>query len=140
VIQADKEIEDAWLYKEPHKLDILANDPICALLYACHCELKGDVQSAVWAATTDYELVTSIALHLDQRARRRFYRAHGEYDVIDQLDYVQQELHHQVLDLEELTNFQAGDGYVQLIRSLRSRAQRQGRTLQGVVRRLTIEA
>lgn len=139
VIQADKEIEEACLYKEPHELDILADDPVCALLYACHCELKGDVQSAVWAATRDYELVTSIALHLDQRAKRKFYRAHEDYDVIDQLDYVQKELQQQVLDLEELTRFQAGDAYVQLIGSLRSRAQRQGRTLQGIVRSLTIE-
>ena len=139
VIQADKEIEEACLYKEPHELDILADDPVCALLYACRCELRGDVQSAVWAATRDYELVTSIALHLDQRAKRKFYRAHSDYDVIDQLDYVQNELQQQVRDLEDLTQCQAGNGYVQLIRSLRSRAQRQGRTLQGIVMSLTNE-
>lgn len=138
-IQADEEVEEACLYKKRHKLDLIAEAAVCALLYACRCELKGDAQSAVWAATRDYELVTSIALHLDQRAKRKFYRAHGEYDVIDQLDYVQKELQQQVLDLEELTRFQAGNGYVQLIRSLRSRAQRQGRTLHGILRTLTIE-
>lgn len=139
VMQADREIEEACLYKEPHELDILADDPVCALLYACHCELHGDVQSAVWAATRDYELVTTIALQLDQRAKRKFYRAHGDYDVIDQLDYVQKELQEQRLDLEELAQSQAGNEYVQVIRSLRSRAQRRGRALQGILRSLTIE-
>ena len=59
--------------------------------------------------------------------------------MIDPLDDVEKELQVQRLDLEELAQSQAGKEYVQIIKSLGSRAQRRGRVLEGIMRGLTIE-
>ncbi len=143
VMQADEETEEAALYKEPHKLDFIADDGVCALLYACRCELRGDIESALWAAQRDYELVCSIAINLDKHAKRKINRILAkrpdlsESDLLVQVDYVQEELQQQMADLQDLTRLQGGENYPQLVKRLRVRAQRRARALQSLLRTLT---
>jgi len=146
-MQADPEVEEACLYKEAHDLDIVADEAVYTLLAACQCELDGDVQSSVVAAQHDYDLVTSSILYFDTRAKRRIYRACArrrgraprEIDLVNQIDYVQEELQQQMLDLQELTEWEGAGKYAELVSGLRRRAQRRARALQVILRSLTSE-
>jgi hypothetical protein len=141
-MQADEEIEQRALYKEPHDLDCIADDAVCTLLYACDCELKGDIQSAIGAAKTDYDLVSASILDLDKRASRRIYRIRArrpkisELDLVDQIDYVQEELQEQISDLEELSSSKECGTFTEVVQHVRHRAQRRAEVLRQIVKRI----
>lgn len=142
VIQSDEEIEARTVYQKPHKLDCIADDAICSLLYACHCELQGDVQSAYAAADRDLELVCKFAMDFDKRTKRRIDRILARRrdislsDSLAQVSYVQEELQQHIVDLQDLIQVQGSEAYPHIVKRLRGRARRRARALQNVLRSL----
>jgi predicted CopG family antitoxin len=127
------------LYKKPHDLDCIADDAVCALLYACDCELKGDIESAIGAAKRDYDLVSESIVDLDKRARRRIYRICArrlDISVADLIDYVQEELQEQISDLEELSSSKEHGTFSEVVQHVRHRAQRRAEVLRQIVKRI----
>jgi hypothetical protein len=141
-MQADEEIEQRALYKKPHDLDCIADDAVCTLFYACKCELRGNIKYAIWAALCDYNLVSESIVDLDKRASRRIYRIHArrpkisELDLVNQIDYVQEELQEQISDLEELSSSKEHGTFSEVVQHVRHRAQRRAEVLRQIVKRI----
>jgi uncharacterized protein YjaG (DUF416 family) len=107
-------------------LNPLAENAVASLAYACQCQLTGETEGAVWAATQGYEVVDYIAHTL---GGVDFAGPEAEAAILKS-EYVQDEIERQLCDLSELEKVAgAGSEVEDVVKIFRDRARFEGMRL-----------